>query len=339
MSQTDSYQVPAHPSGLEMRTQLNVIVLALLGDNCGPTEPIEKYPGQMWGDTTAMRLKRRTNANDAWINIGPLDNFLGDIQGQIDSSTAGMVKKTGDTMSGGLTMYGTGVISSPIYFNAGGYAPHFRSNNQLPGFEWINAANNAVIGSLDNNGAFRCAAGFTASWGVSTFNGRILAHYGPGTGASGGEIGISSPEGFHFYIRGKAGAGVEFVNDAYNAVLGKFDNGGNFQCNGEIRAYGAVVAQTDVYATNNLHAGNCTYQTDGNIWMPWAGDYLSNVLGGKAVNGAQVQWNSGISELASAMGGNNVVDASAPWVMEGVRVTTSTDINRIYPRVIWLRNQ
>jgi hypothetical protein len=119
MTQPASYQVPAHPSGLEMRTQLNTIVLAILGDNSGPMPPPETYPGMMWGDTTAQRLKRRTNANDGWVDIGPLDNFLGDIAGQISSATGNMVKKTGDTMTGALTVQADINLSGNVYAGNG----------------------------------------------------------------------------------------------------------------------------------------------------------------------------------------------------------------------------
>jgi microcystin-dependent protein len=80
MTQVSDYQVPAHPSGLDMRTQLNNIVLALLGDNCGPTTPTQTYPGMWWGDTTAKRWKHRTNADDGWVDVGPLDDILGDFR-------------------------------------------------------------------------------------------------------------------------------------------------------------------------------------------------------------------------------------------------------------------
>lgn len=80
MSQPSSYQVPGHPSGLDMRVQVNQIMLAILGDNCGPTAPPETYPGMMWGDTANVRLKRRTNANDGWVDIGPLDDFLSEVR-------------------------------------------------------------------------------------------------------------------------------------------------------------------------------------------------------------------------------------------------------------------
>ena len=43
MAQVSSYQVPAHPSGLDMRTQLNAIILALIGDNSGPVAPTVTY--------------------------------------------------------------------------------------------------------------------------------------------------------------------------------------------------------------------------------------------------------------------------------------------------------
>jgi hypothetical protein len=100
-----SYQVPAHPSGLDMRTQLNVIVLAILGDNAGPSEPPETYPGMMWGDTTASLLKRRNNVNDGWITIGPLDDFLGDVRKNANdawNAAQNKVAKTGDAMTGDL---------------------------------------------------------------------------------------------------------------------------------------------------------------------------------------------------------------------------------------------
>src|SRR5689334_7074686 len=99
MAPVASYQVPAHQSGLDMRTQLNAIVLALIGDNSGPTAPTVTYPGMMWGDTTAMRLKRRTNANDAWVDLGPIDNFLADVTATANNK----VSRTGDTMTGALT--------------------------------------------------------------------------------------------------------------------------------------------------------------------------------------------------------------------------------------------
>ena len=76
-------QIPAAPSGLDLRVQTNQVFIALLTQNSGPTEPSVTYPGMWWGDTTANRLRRRTNADDAWKDIGPLDDILGDLRSQI----------------------------------------------------------------------------------------------------------------------------------------------------------------------------------------------------------------------------------------------------------------
>jgi len=44
----------------------------------GPTEPLVKYPGMIWGDTSTDYLKRRNAANDAWIIIDYLTMTLED---------------------------------------------------------------------------------------------------------------------------------------------------------------------------------------------------------------------------------------------------------------------
>lgn len=151
MTQATSYQVPSHPSGLDMRTQLNTIVAALLSDNCGPVEPTETYPGMYWGDTTAVRLKRRTNANDGWINIGPLDDFLGDLRTAITSAAGAAnnrVLKSGDTMTGALTM----ASSVPIYFTYSGGAPYLVGDAGIPGVGFINTEKNAWNMTIRNDG-------------------------------------------------------------------------------------------------------------------------------------------------------------------------------------------
>ncbi|MFL9933624.1 hypothetical protein P0D88_31510 [Paraburkholderia sp. RL18-103-BIB-C] len=322
MTQATSYQVPAHPSGLDMRTQLNIIVAAILGDNAGPTAPTETYPGMMWGDTTANRLKRRTNANDAWINIGPLDNFLGDIQGQINTATANKVSKTGDTMTGTLTMANTAAINLGF---SGGVA-FLRGDTGMPGCGFINNANNAWNLMIRDDGIITLRNNLTINAGGANIYGRINLRQ---SGAY-GEIGLYSTDGTAMFIRGRSsGGGMEWVNNAYNGVPASMDDAGSFRTNGNVTAGGTI------YAGN----GAAIFGTDGNVYMPWAGDWLSNQLGAKAINGAQVQWNSGIAEFASAMGGANTSDSGNPWLMEGVRVTTSTDINRIYPRCVWCRNQ
>jgi hypothetical protein len=323
MTQPASYQVPAHPSGLDMRTQLNAIVAAILGDNTGPTPPTETYAGMMWGDTSAVRLKRRNNANDAWIDIGPLDDFLGDLRTQIGSAGANKVSKTGDTMTGALTMKGP--MNVMWQDNAGawyGYLGAYGAAGAAgSGMGFVNAALTAWNFQVGDDGQAIVRSSLTVN-GAMFLNGGRLNLRQPGAH---GEIGMFSTDGTAMFLRGRSsGGGMEWVNNAYNGVPASMDDAGN------------MYAQT-FNARGNLVAGSCSYQTDGNIWMPWAGDWLSSVLNGKAPKGAQVQYNSGIIESAQfAAGTAYTIDFGNPWVCEGIRCNQGPTWQWL--RGIWQRN-
>jgi hypothetical protein len=223
---------------------------------------------------------------------------------------------------GNLFLYNGGAYSPNIYFQAaaGAYAPCMRANSVPKQIEFVNGAGNALTMSIDDAGN-NIHYGTTLMVGQATCQDRLILQR-PG---SYGEMAVFSQDGTFMYIRGRtSGGGLQFVNNAYTAVTFTIDDGGNATFMGQVGA-GSGALSTD---------GN----VNGPVWGGWLSNYLASQLGSKAPNGAQVPWNSGIAELAAVMGGNNTVDAGNPWVMEGIRVTTSTDINRIYPRVVWLRN-
>ncbi|MGF6877357.1 hypothetical protein [Paraburkholderia sp. MM5477-R1] len=319
MTQPVSYQVPAHPSGLDMRTQLNVIVLALLGDNVGPLDPPEMYPGMMWGDTTAMRLKRRTNANDAWIDIGPLDDFLGDLRSQIAAEAGKCVLKTGDTMTGALTMANQAAIN----LGYGGGATFLRGDTGMPGCGFVNSSGASWNMMIYDDGRVTLRNTLNINAGGINLTGRLNCRQ-PGAY---GEIGMFSADGTVMYMRGRLSAGgMEWVNNAYNSVVASMDDVANMTVE-SIRTRGSA------------YIGGGIVSTDGNLYMTWAGDWLSNVLGGKAGAGAQVHHNSGLWEFGQASGGaaDTTVVSGDPWVMVGIRTTTGP--GWLYLQAVWLRNQ
>ncbi|MGF6660060.1 hypothetical protein QF000_001704 [Paraburkholderia atlantica] len=270
MAQVPNYQVPAHPSGLDMRVQLNAIVLALIGDNAGPSEPQQIFPGMWWGDTTAMRLRRRNNANDTWIDIGPLDDFLSDVRTLVTSTAANKVNKAGDFMTGSLFMR-----QVPIYWqNAAatanyGYISAFGTNP--------NAADSG-IGVVDttltqwnfqvrNDGRSSVRNGLDIMNGGAVIYGRVQFRQ-PG---SHGEFGMYSADGTVMFVRGRSGGGgMEFVNNDYNAIPFIFTNSGVLQ-----------------FMLGGFINPDC------NMWLPWRNQYLSDALGGidnKADRYAQCPW-------------------------------------------------
>ncbi|MFM0608636.1 hypothetical protein PQR05_29320 [Paraburkholderia sediminicola] len=151
-----------------------------------------------------------------------------------------------------------------------------------------------------------------------------------------GELGLRSADNTFMFMRGRAsGGGMEWVNSAYNGVPASMDDGGNFRVNGTVSTGG----------------GGSWLAMDGNVYGGIWGGYLSNWLNsnisnlqnninGKAAINARVQYDSGLAEFAEANGRtNSIVDLPAPYVMTGIRVAVGTDINRIWPRGLVLRNQ
>lgn len=182
-------------------------------------------------------------------------------------------------------------------------------------------ANNAQTSANNAN----TNANNRVSKGGDTMTGRLTM---APSGAS-GEIGFGSPEGYRMYIRGRSGGGLEFINNAYNAIPMWVDDGGRLSANGG-------------FAT-----GNAQFNNDGNIYMPWAGNWLSNVLGGKAGAGAQCQRREYVefgSVGPTKNGAATEVNLGAPWVLAGLRLGSingpSGDcIGTLYLRGTWLVNQ
>jgi len=71
MSQNDF--VIANQTAPAFRTDLNSALQALASASSGATAPSTVYANMLWYDTATNILKMRSEANDAWIDIGTLD--------------------------------------------------------------------------------------------------------------------------------------------------------------------------------------------------------------------------------------------------------------------------
>lgn len=56
--------------GAAVRADINSSLQAIVTNNSGATEPATTYPNMWWYDTSTSLLKRRNNADDAWITVG-----------------------------------------------------------------------------------------------------------------------------------------------------------------------------------------------------------------------------------------------------------------------------
>lgn len=75
MSQNDF--VIANQTAPAFRADLNSALQALASVSSGSTEPATKYANMLWYDAGTNTLKKRNEANSAWINMGTFDEGTG----------------------------------------------------------------------------------------------------------------------------------------------------------------------------------------------------------------------------------------------------------------------
>src|SRR3977135_4325807 len=98
--------------GQTVRTDINAAVQALFSSSSGPVEPVVKWPGQLWFDTSTpsiMRVAVRDQTNATWLNavLAPSTLAAGDTVEESGPNgfvgvPGGAVHRAGDTMTGGL---------------------------------------------------------------------------------------------------------------------------------------------------------------------------------------------------------------------------------------------
>lgn len=133
---------------------------------------------------------------------------------------------------------------------------------------------------------------------------------------NGNQLWLQSASGYSAFLRADDSGMVGFINQAQNAFNLQLSDAGVLSLP-RARPNWAGFTPWD---TGNFNPSN--YQPVGNY----------------AVEGAQVQWASGISEIGAVTTGADItVDAGAAWVVQGLRTVGGN--NAIYLRVVLLKNQ
>ncbi len=66
---SQSSHVIANDNGATVRAAINTSLQALASNNAGATAPVTTYANMWWYDTSTAILKKRDNANSAWVNV------------------------------------------------------------------------------------------------------------------------------------------------------------------------------------------------------------------------------------------------------------------------------
>lgn len=171
MSQVDM-NIP-NSAGSVFRANLNAAIEAILTQNSAATEPTTTYPNMWWYDTSTSLLKRRNNANDAWIVLGlEAADTDGTLAANSDSKVA--TQKATKTYVDGKTVAENRLsISDNTTANASTAAHGFLKKLSNVATEFMNGVGNWVAITIDallpsqtgNSGKFLTTNGSAASWG------------------------------------------------------------------------------------------------------------------------------------------------------------------------------
>jgi hypothetical protein len=100
MSQHD--YVIDNQSAPAARADINAVLQAIATTNSGGTAPVTTYANQIWYDTAANQLKKRNEADSAWIVLGTIDETGGTFTPNSLLTTAGIAPATLVTNSEGV---------------------------------------------------------------------------------------------------------------------------------------------------------------------------------------------------------------------------------------------
>lgn len=206
MSQA-STNIP-NSAGAVFRANLNAAIEAIITQNSGATEPTTTYPNMWWYDTSTSLLKRRNNANDAWIVLGlEAADTDGTLAANSDSKVA--TQKATKTYVDAKTIAENRLsLSDNTTANASTSAHGFLKKLSNVATEFMNGQGNWV--TIGGREYFASGSGsWTAPAGVTkVFITAIAGGGGGGSGASGGNAGSGG------------GGGASLVKYPYTVIPG-----------------------------------------------------------------------------------------------------------------------
>ena len=244
------------------------------------------------------------------------------------------------TFNAVVTMGANGTLSMPLYFNANGYNPSIRANSGLPGFEWINTANSAIIMSLNDAGVLNVTNTLYARaeiqwWAGNTYYCRARADVAGLWGLinqAGNQWNFQVWDSGNYQFRGLSTLAINVSSGDTNGYMGtlgpgylklnEYSNGGYIDLmqarDQDYRWRIMYNIGQDTLSFYYKPGGYVTIQTNSDIYCSGFGSIWSaiNGLGGKANAGAKVQWDSGVAEWGP-LNGPVTYDVPAPYVMCG----------------------
>jgi hypothetical protein len=176
----------ANGSGAAVRADINSALGALVTLNSGATAPSPTFANMFWGDTTANRLKKRNNANSAWLDWMPLDGVPGLASGpgtSVNGNAAIWAGTGGQTLAdAGFAPLGQG--KQTIWVPAAAMIP--RATNPPASASSEMATNRNMVAGYDFDAAtnqfLQFSVAMPKSWNLSTLTAQFVWSAPSGSG-------------------------------------------------------------------------------------------------------------------------------------------------------------
>jgi hypothetical protein len=166
-------------SGAVVRADINSALAAIISNSSGATEPATMFANMWWYDTSTATLKRRNNANDAWIVLG-LESADTDGTLAANSDVKVATQKATKTYVDAKTIAENRLsLSDNTTANASTSAHGLLKKLSNVATEFMNGVGNWVSITIDallptqtgNSGKFLTTNGSVSSWGTVSSSG------------------------------------------------------------------------------------------------------------------------------------------------------------------------
>jgi len=116
--------VIANDTAANVRSDLNDALSAIVSQNSGASAPSTTYANMLWYDTSNNILKMRSEADDAWIDLGTLNQSTNEFEvANLTELTPTQAEDDTDTTFGlvsGSTLSGVSPVKAWVHFDGTG---------------------------------------------------------------------------------------------------------------------------------------------------------------------------------------------------------------------------
>jgi hypothetical protein len=213
MSQNDF--VIANDTAANVRADINLALQALASTSSGATAPATTYANMLWYDTATNFLYMRSEADDAWIKLGTLDQSTNTFSAEVDLPTlATATWETGTATDEALIS----PVKLAAAVAASGTSSPVKAYVKFNGIGTIAISASLNVSSVTDLGVGSYRVNFTTSLSSANYGASVLAQSAFGNRLF-GSAGPGAPVASNFQLTVTTDAGTDSDSAAVYVII------------------------------------------------------------------------------------------------------------------------